>query len=72
MAATNVSYRYSTAYNLSESADADSPVAADDTANHTDAGNCLYVDGHVGQFDKIDSTAWDAAANIPKIANLTK
>ena len=72
MAATNVSYRYSTGYNLSESADADSPVAADDATNHTDAGNCLFVDGHVGQFDKIDSTAWDATANIPKIGNLTK
>ena len=70
LAAANVSYRYSTEYHLSESSDADSPVAADASANHTEAGNCLFVDGHVGQFDTIDGTAWDATANIPKIGNL--
>ena len=68
MAATNVSYRYSTGYNLSESADADSPVAADDATNHTDAGNCLFVDGHVGQFDSEGTTSW--TTNIAKYSKL--
>ena len=70
--AKHLSYRYSTVYHLSESADADSPVAADKSGNHTDAGNVLFVDGHVGQFDRIDTSKdWDAVDNIPKIANLT-
>ena len=63
---TNVSYRYST-YSLSESSAADSAVAGDDTNNHTDAGNILFVDGHVGQFDSIegdtDSATWDSEKN---------
>ena len=66
LAATNVSYRYST-YSLSESSAADSAVAGDDTNNHTDAGNILFVDGHVGQFDSIagdsDSATWDSDKN---------
>ena len=64
LTADNVSYRYSK-YSLSESSAADSAVAADLSGNHTDAGNALFVDGHVGQFDTIvGGTAWDAAANI--------
>ena len=66
LAGTNVSYRYST-YSLSESSAADSAVAGDDTNNHTDAGNILFVDGHVGQFDSIagdtDSATWDSDKN---------
>ena len=61
--ANAISYRY-TATPLSESSAADSCVAADLAANHTDAGNALFVDGHVGQFDTIDSVGWDAPANI--------
>ena len=72
--ADNVSYRYNAMKSpnagLSESSSADLPVAADASGNHTDAGNVLFVDGHVGQFDTIDGTAWDATANIPKIGNL--
>ena len=64
--AENVSYRYST-YSLSESSAADSAVAGDDSTNHTDAGNILFVDGHVGQFDSItgdtDSSTWDSDKN---------
>ena len=62
----NVSYRYSK-YSLSESSAADSAVAADASTNHTDAGNVLFVDGHVGQFDSIgtaDADKWDNAANL--------
>ena len=66
MAATNVSYRY-TKDSLSESSAADSAVAADASNNHTDAGNILFVDGHVGQFDSIegdaDSQTWDSNKN---------
>ena len=65
---TNVSYRYNAMKSpnsgLSESSSADLPVAADASSNHTDAGNVLFVDGHVGQFDTIDSTAWDALSSI--------
>jgi prepilin-type processing-associated H-X9-DG protein len=64
LAANNISYRY-TKYSLSESSPADSCVAADLSGNHTDAGNALFVDGHVGQFDSIaGGAAWDDAANI--------
>ena len=64
---TNVSYKY-TKVNLTEASAADSGVAkdagpSDGTAagdvNHTDAGNCLFVDGHVGQFDTIGGVNWD-------------
>jgi prepilin-type processing-associated H-X9-DG protein len=48
---------------LSESSSADLPVAADAEGNHTDAGNVLFVDGHVGQFDTID-VAWDDKSSI--------
>ena len=61
--AENVSYVYTKA-SLSESSAADSAVAADAETNHTDAGNCLFVDGHVGQFDTIDSVKWNATSNI--------
>ena len=62
--AGNVSYRYTKA-SLSESSQADSCVAADISGNHTDAGNALFVDGHVGQFDTIEGgKAWDDSANI--------
>ena len=64
----NVSYRYNAQKSpnkgLSESSAADLPVAADASANHTDAGNVLFVDGHVGQFDTIDGVAWDAKESI--------
>ena len=70
----NVSYLYYE-YNdsdspkgLSESSDADSPVAADAETNHTDAGNCLFVDGHVGQFDSEGTTSW--TTNIAKYSKL--
>ena len=63
LADKNISYRY-TEVPLSESAAADSAVAADKSGNHTDAGNVLFVDGHVGQFDTIDSTAWDCDKNL--------
>ena len=55
----NISYAY-TQYPLSESAAADSAVASDLLAgtNHTDAGNILYVDGHVGQVDTVDTDKW--------------
>ena len=62
LAATEVSYTYNSG--LSESSPADSGVAKDATSNHTDAGNCLFVDGHVGQFDKVGSVAWDDPTNI--------
>ena len=62
----NVSYLYVTG--LSESAAADSGVARDANTNHTDAGNCLFVDGHVGQFDTINdgtkTTNWYDTANV--------
>ena len=67
LAAGNVSYKY-TKVNLTEASPADSGVAkdagpSDGTAagdvNHTDAGNCLFVDGHVGQFDTIGGVNWD-------------
>ena len=65
----NTSYLY--ARGLSESAAADSGVAADADGNHTDAGNCLFVDGHVGQFDTIaGGDAWNATSNIPNVADL--
>ena len=70
MKATNVSYRYTKAA-LSESSAADSCVALDIAANHTDAGNALFVDGHVGQFDTIDGTAWDDKTNINTGATAT-
>ena len=63
LAAGNVSYRYS-ATKLSESSAADDCVALDAKTNHTDAGNALFVDGHVGQFDKIGSTEWNDASNV--------
>ena len=66
---TNVSYLY--ARGLSESAAADSGVASDANGNHTDAGNCLFVDGHVGQFDTIaGGDAWNDDSNIPNVADL--
>ena len=71
MKATNISYRYTKAA-LSESSAADSCVALDIATNHTDAGNALFVDGHVGQFDTIDSTAWDDKSNINTGATATK
>ena len=57
LAAGNISYLYTKA-KLSESSAADEAVAADKTTdgingNHTEAGNALFVDGHVGQFDTI-------------------
>ena len=70
--ADNISYRY-TVTSLSESSQADSCVALDAKTNHTDAGNALFVDGHVGQFDSVDANAdgsiantelWNAAANV--------
>ena len=56
LTANNISYVY--VPGLSESSDADLAVAADKTTdgisgNHTEAGNALFVDGHVGQFDTI-------------------
>ena len=63
LAAGNISYRY-TKTPLSESSAADSAVSADLSGNHTDAGNALFVDGHVGQFDTIGNTAWDHKDNI--------
>ena len=60
-AADTVDYIY--ASGLSESSDADLAVAADAKTNHTDAGNALFVDGHVGQFDKIDDTEWYSQVN---------
>ena len=60
----NVSYRY-TKTPLSESSAADSCVALDVADNHTAAGNALFVDGHVGQFDTIEGgDAWDAKGNV--------
>ena len=59
----DVSYDYWSG--LSESSAADSCVAADAQTNHTDAGNALFVDGHVGQFDKVESTNWYDTTNIP-------
>ena len=74
LGATNVSYKYAVCTpSLTEASPADSGVAKDagptDTTaagdvNHTDAGNCLFVDGHVGQFDTVDTVAWDVAANV--------
>ena len=61
-----ISYRYSQ-YNLSEASPADSGVAADIDGNHTDAGNALFVDGHVGQFDTVvggDPANWDDNKNV--------
>ena len=70
----NISYRF-TKNNLSESSAADSAVAADligtnttagsEDGNHTAAGNVLFVDGHVGQFDGVaGGDSWQAASNI--------
>ena len=68
LTATNVSYLYNAQKSpnkgLSESSAADLPVVKDASTNHTDAGNVLFVDGHVGQFDTIDGTAWDAKESI--------
>ena len=74
LGATNVSYKYAVCTpDLTEASAADSGVVKDagpaetsdaGKVNHTDAGNCLFVDGHVGQFDTVDSTAWDVAANV--------
>ena len=62
--AGNISYRVAKKA-LSESSPADSCVVLDAKTNHTDAGNALFVDGHVGQFDTIEGgTAWDATSNI--------
>ena len=55
-------YEYRTG--LSESSAADAGVCRDKNDNHTDAGNVLFVDGHVGQFDKIGDTNWYVEANI--------
>ncbi len=64
LGAGNLSYIYW--YGLSESAEADSAVAADAEDNHTEeAGNALFVDGHVGQFDKVNTTNWYDTTNIP-------
>ncbi len=53
---------------LSESSPADSCVALDAKTNHTDAGNALFVDGHVGQFDSVEgvsaTSTWNLAGNI--------
>ena len=50
---------------LAESSAADAGVCRDEDTNHTDAGNVLFVDGHVGQFDTIEGgTAWNAESNI--------
>ena len=65
----NTSYLY--ARGLSESASADSGVAADIVGNHTDAGNALFVDGHVGQFDTIaGGDAWNHTNNIPNWSSM--
>ena len=68
LTADNVSYLYNAQKSpnkgLSESSAADLPVVKDASTNHTDAGNVLFVDGHVGQFDTIDGTAWDDKASI--------
>ena len=74
LAATNVSYLYNAQQapnkGLSESSAAELPVVKDASTNHTDAGNVLFVDGHAGQFDTIDGTAWDAKASIgPNLAD---
>ena len=62
--AGNLSYLYSK-YSLSESSAADSAVASDAASNHTDAGNVLFVDGHVGQFDTIEGGGnWNDPANL--------
>ena len=67
LAAGNISYKY-TQVLLTEASPADSGVAKDagpsdgtvaGDVNHTDAGNCLFVDGHVGQFDTIGGVNWD-------------
>ena len=64
LGAGNLSYTYW--YGLSESAEADSAVAADAEDNHTEAGNALFVDGHVGQFDNVGTVEWfDDEKNIP-------
>ena len=41
---------------LTESSEADMGVASDKVGNHTAAGNCLFVDGHVGQFESVDGS----------------
>ncbi len=58
LADTNVSYNY-IALNMTEASPADSGVAKDIVGNHTEAGNALFVDGHVGQNDQIDTNSWD-------------
>ena len=64
LAAGNLSYTYWSG--LSESAEADSAVAADAEDNHTEAGNALFVDGHVGQFDNVGTVKWfEDEKNIP-------
>ena len=49
--ATGMDYEYNVNAKLSESSPADSGVCRDKEENHTDAGNALFVDGHVQQFD---------------------
>ena len=65
--AGNISYRVAKKA-LSESSPADSCIALDAKTNHTDAGNALFVDGHVGQFDSIEgvaaSSTWNLVGNI--------
>ena len=51
---------------LAESSEADEPVASDMENNHTDAGNVLFVDGHVQQFDSIDSDGNETIAATEK------
>ena len=79
LAAGNTSYIYWNG--LSESSAADSAVAADapgtgdDNGNHTSAGNVLFVDGHVGQFDTVEGSTtikWTDVSNIPNYGYNTK
>ena len=50
---------------LRESDPADAGVAKDLVGNHTAAGNVLFVDGHVGQFDSLTDAdnGWDIVGN---------
>jgi prepilin-type processing-associated H-X9-DG protein len=65
--ADNISYRFAKKA-LSESSPADSCIALDAKTNHTDAGNALFVDGHVGQFDSVagvaETATWNLKGNI--------
>lgn len=63
-ALTSANIAYSYARGLSESDDVDYAVAADLVGNHEDAGNVLFLDGHIDTLHTASGEEWNSADNI--------